>query len=159
MATPEERFWAKVNRVDDEDSCWLWTAAVDKMTGYGRFWDGVRTVLPHRYAYELANLEIPAGLQIDHRHTCSKLCVRDSHLRPATNKQNNENLSGAKANSKTGVRGVSLCKATGRWIVFVRHNGKTIYGGRYVDIDDANQAAMGLRNQLFTHNDRDHVGL
>ena len=43
--TPEERFWAKVDKSGD---CWLWTGAVDKGTGYGRFWNGERTVLPHR---------------------------------------------------------------------------------------------------------------
>jgi hypothetical protein len=37
MATAEERFWAKVARDDSEDGCWLWTAAVDRVTGYGRF--------------------------------------------------------------------------------------------------------------------------
>lgn len=34
--TVEDRFWAKVNKLDGEDACWEWTAWRSKH-GYGQF--------------------------------------------------------------------------------------------------------------------------
>lgn len=79
-----DRFVAKV---DDTGDCWLWTAAITKATGYGKFYDGERVVLAHRWSYENFIGPIPDGLQIDHlcrvRH-----CVRPSHLEPVTPREN-----------------------------------------------------------------------
>ena len=146
--TTEDRFWAKVAKTD---GCWLWMAAVDH-DGYGRFWNRSAMVLAHRYAYEL--VVGPSDAQLDHRHTCPKNCVRPDHLRPVTDKQNKENHAGARRDSKSGVRGVSW-HVRGKWIVQVKHQGKTIYGGLYAALEDAETAAIALRNRLFTHNDAD----
>lgn len=82
MRTPEERFWAKVNKTD---TCWLWTAA--KICGYGTFGIGGQNVYAHRYSYELLVGPIPTRLQIDHlcrvRH-----CVNPAHLDPVTQREN-----------------------------------------------------------------------
>ena len=73
--TPEERFWAKVDRSGD---CWLWTGSRDKL-GYG--WstaNGVRDGA-HRAAYRYTYGEIPAGMVICHR--CDNpSCVCPDHL-------------------------------------------------------------------------------
>lgn len=91
--SPEERFWAKVNKNGpvpehrpDLGSCWEWTAALTN--GYGAFgiastpdrpnqWRGI--VRAHRFSYELLIGPIPDGLDIDHlcRNT---VCVRVTHL-------------------------------------------------------------------------------
>jgi hypothetical protein len=88
MATAEERFWAKVQRGDD-DACWMWTAARNK-DGYGVLAVGGRgegNVLAHRYSYVLAHGLIPDGLVLD--HLCrDPACVNPAHLEAVTNREN-----------------------------------------------------------------------
>ena len=80
-ATPEERFWAKVDKTDD---CWLWTANRTN-AGYGHFWLDRRMVLAHRFAYELLIGPIPDGLTLD--HLCRvRACVNPAHLEAVTNR-------------------------------------------------------------------------
>lgn len=82
----EQRFWAKVDRSEGPDACWLWMRAMNQY-GYGRFWDGERLVASHRYAYELMVGPIPDGLHID--HLCrTRACVNPKHLEPVTNQEN-----------------------------------------------------------------------
>lgn len=77
------------------------------------------------------------------------------HLRAATDKQNGENRAGAQRRSKTGVRGVYWDQQRGNWYVQAVHHGKVHTGGRFTDISEAENAAIALRNKLYTHNDRD----
>jgi len=81
--TPEERFWAKVNKTE---TCWLWTANRGR-SGYGNFRYQNRQTRAHRTAYEWLVGPIPEGLQLDHlcrvRH-----CVNPEHLEPTTGKVN-----------------------------------------------------------------------
>ena len=51
----EVRFWERVAKTD---TCWLWTGCTQ--TGYGRFWDGERYVLAHRYSWQLHGGAQPA---------------------------------------------------------------------------------------------------
>jgi hypothetical protein len=102
----------------------------------------------------MANGPIPEGMVID--HMChSRKCVRPSHLQVVTQKQNSENLSGPRLASKTGIRGVSWSKVARKWTVFVRHNRRNHYGGVFVDIKEAEAAAIALRNELHTNNLQD----
>lgn len=78
------RFWAKVDIVHDDDSCWNWTASLLSADGYGQFEHGLRA---HRVAYELTVGPIPGGLHI--LHSCdNKRCVRPIHLRAGTRSEN-----------------------------------------------------------------------
>lgn len=147
------RFWAKV---DTSGSCWMWTAAANS-AGYGQIGIGGRAgrnYYAHRVSFTLANGPIPDGFQIDHIcMTCR--CVNPAHLRLATNKQNNEHKRGAQRNSKSGVRGVYR---HGRgWSAEVQHRGRHYYGGTHDTVAEAADAAKQLRNQLFTHNDKDRA--
>lgn len=97
-----ERFW---RRVEKTPACWLWMGAVQSR-GYGSF--GIargKTVLAHRFAYELCVGPIPAGLTIDHvraRGCTDKRCVRPDHLEPVTGEENSSRYARAITHCKQG---------------------------------------------------------
>lgn len=144
-----ERFWPKV---DKSGECWLWTACTTT--------DGYPTIDGrggHRIAWEFENGPIPPGRVID--HICHNIkCVRASHLRAVTQKQNMENLVGAHNNSRTGIRGVGWHKHSGRWQARLSHHGRAISVGYFTDLAEAEAAVIAKRNELFTHNDTDRNG-
>src|SRR4051794_5538943 len=77
-----ERFWAKVEVGD----CWQWTGSTTQH-GYGKFWNGHRPVLSHRFAYELLVGQIPPGMEVD--HLCRNIgCVNPDHLEIVTHAEN-----------------------------------------------------------------------
>ena len=88
--TPEERFWAKVDKADP-NACWLWTGNLNG-DGYGRLWVDGRMVSAHVFAYATFVGPIPEGLEIDHvrakgcRH---RHCVNyEEHLEAVTQQEN-----------------------------------------------------------------------
>jgi hypothetical protein len=79
--TAADRFWAKVRQTE---YCWLWTGSANRK-GYGNFWPvshrrpGSRTMLAHRFSWELHFGPIPRGLFV--LHECDNpFCVRPDHL-------------------------------------------------------------------------------
>lgn len=142
-----DRFWAKV---DQSDECWLWTACTDR-DGYGAFVLDGRRQFAHRLAYAALVGPIPDGLQVDHR--CHQRgCVRPEHLHLVTSQKNHENRSGATRTNVSGVRGVSWHSSKKRWCVKVGHQGRKYHGGQFVDLHEAEQAAVALRMRLMTNN-------
>jgi hypothetical protein len=138
----------------DGSRCWLWTGS--RIRKYGNLTAGGKMFLAHRFAYEALVEPIPVGRQIDHRHTCPKVCVNPAHLRAITQKQNCENQAGAfVTNKSSGIRGVTWGKRQKKWHVQVTHQGKNHHGGYFRDLGEAEAAAIELRNRLFTHNDAD----
>jgi hypothetical protein len=81
-----ERFEAKFIP-EPNSGCWLWTSAVNS-GGYGTF--SIRhskSVMAHRFAYEIYKSEIPHGLEVDHR-CFNRQCVNPDHLDAVSRKIN-----------------------------------------------------------------------
>lgn len=147
----EERFWSR--KVQKGNGCWSWTAGKNR-DGYGTFHIGRKTLGAHRVAYELTYGPIPPGMLVD--HTChNRMCVNPEHLRLATKKQNNENLSGLTKANTSGVRGVYWNTREGKWAARVGHHGKKIFVGYFTDLAEAERAVIAKRNEIYTHNDLD----
>ena len=149
-----ERFWDKADKSGD---CWLWTGYIQPNRngiGYGRFWDGTRLpsgspkyVTAHRFAYERLIGPIPDGLLIDHK-CINTLCVNPAHLEPVSNKRNLERQRISSRNT-SGFRGVYWSKREQKWVASVVHDGEKIYGGCWATSEQANEAAIRLRQRLY----------
>jgi len=137
-----------VSRPDDPRGCWEWTRSLTP-EGYGRVgWIGT-SQLAHRVTYELFVGPIPEELQIDHRCRNRK-CVNPDHLHAVTSKLNNENRGPGRA--KSGIRNVHWDEKRKRWIVSVKHDRRSCWGGSFIEKDEAERAAIALRNSLYTNN-------
>lgn len=152
--TNQARFWAKVHKTD---GCWNWIGH-RKPDGYGRYriptgkGSNGKAHYVHRLSYEMTTGPVPEGMQVDHLcHNTS--CVRPSHLRLTTPKQNQENRTAANSGNISGVRGVT--RNGNKWVARVRHEGKNHYAGAYPTISEAETAVIALRRTLFTHSDMD----
>lgn len=152
MKTIEDRFWEKVEKTE---GCWNWTAAKNQY-GYGIFAITKKDLHPsHRFAYQLAMGDIPAGMQVD--HICrNRACLRIEHLRIVTPAQNCQNLD-AHRDNKSGHRGVSWYTRSNKWRVRVSVRGRDYVGGMFDDLEEAAEAAKALRNSVMTHNAMDRM--
>lgn len=87
----------------------------------------------HRLLYRTFVGEIPAGFCIDHRNgnrsdnTLSNLRLADS----------SQNITNSFSKSKTGYRGVSLDRKTGKWRATAGKRGKSRYLGQFPSLIEA----------------------
>jgi len=132
-------------KLDKSGDCWLWTGYTDDK-GYGIIMNLGKRVKVHRVMYALTHGEIPDGAFIDHKCFIHN-CANPEHLRPATHKQNMENLQPVEGR----VRGVYWDNRKQRWIARVGHNGKDCYVGTYTDLEAATKAVVAKRLELYTH--------
>jgi hypothetical protein len=145
-------FW---DRVQISDGCWLWDGADDGRQGYGVVWRDGRLEKAHRVAWEMDNGPIPRDQMLD--HTCHvRACVRPTHLRLATAKQNAENV-GMSPRNTSGFKGARRYRDGVRWLAEVVHRGRKIYLGIYDTAEEAGEVARAKRAELFTHNDADRA--
>lgn len=142
-------------RVVRSDGCWAWKG-VFTANGYGRMSYRNKGYLAHRASWIIHFGHIPDGMEID--HTCfTRECANPSHLRMVTHKQNQENRSGPKKGSKTGVRGVWWHERDKRFIAKVGHEKKVVWTGRFKTLEEAEAAVIEARNHYFTHNELDKL--
>ena len=153
----KQRFWSKVEK--RKDGCWVWAGQTVSGTHgnlrYGRFRIGSHRYVAHRVSWSISHGPIPDGLQLDHR--ChNTLCVNPAHLHLVDEVRNHENLAGPNRMSNnckhSGFRGVIWHKRDHKWSVQVTHLRKNYYGGYYADVNEANRAAIALRNRLMSNN-------
>lgn len=144
--TPADRFWAKV---DKSGECWEWLAFKDR-DGYGKFMSPGLPQYAHRTAWHFLRGPIPQDMQLD--HLChNRGCVNPEHLRVATNQENQQNLRGPRATSKSGVLGVHWASHAKKWAVQIKHDDRSQHVGYFDSIEAADAAAVAARAKLFTH--------
>lgn len=92
-----DRFWANVNKdgpvvMAELGPCWQWIGRVGQ-SGYGLFQIGRHTRLTaHRFAWELANGPVPAGLLACHKCD-NRRCINQNHIFIGTHKDNSQDMS------------------------------------------------------------------
>lgn len=96
--------------------CWFWTACKFK-NGYGKIGFMGEALYAHRVSYILYNIEIPEGLQVNHR--ChNRSCVNPDHLYAGTVSQNNLDRCDVNLNSRGS--GHHLSKLTEQQVLEIR---------------------------------------
>ena len=151
---PDDLFDAlSVNtRLDGE--CLVWTGNTLKV-GYAAITHRGEREYAHRLVYKFCNGDLIPRLQVD--HSCRvKKCLNPKHLRQATVKQNQENLSKT-GRGVSGYRGVYLDRRRNAWYGQVVHHQKVHHTKSFATAEEANEAVMALRNNLYTHNEEDRA--
>lgn len=138
MAPPILPIGRVFDRISPEPNtgCWLWTGSCFSL-GYGQFHINQTPKLAHRVVYELLVGRIPDGIELD--HLCHvRSCVNPRHLRVATRRQNQSNLSGKKDGKFTSKYvGVSLNRNSGKWVSRIWAGGRSHALGSFHSEADA----------------------
>lgn len=150
---PVAHFWSQVEKTRN---CWQWSGTPN-CSGYGRLTVNGQRVLAHRFSWKIHGRGDLDGKELDHR-CLNRLCVNPAHLRIVTRKQNNENKAGANRNNPVGIRGVTFSKrATNPYRGRVTHGGVRFDLGVFATVEEAEEAVVRKRLELFTHNEVDQI--
>ena len=78
-ATPEERFWSRIDKTGGETACWRWRGAVISESGYGLASYGGKRRHTHRIAWLIKHGELPDATI---SQICgNRLCCNPAHLK------------------------------------------------------------------------------
>jgi hypothetical protein len=122
------------------------TSANASSRGYLRIWIDGRSYKAHRVAWALHNGEWPTG-QVDHING-DRADNRITNLRIATQSEQNANSS-KRRNSKSGIRGVSFHRATGKHTARLTVQGRLVLSSYHDTSEAAAAAYRTAHNQHF----------
>lgn len=98
---------------EDPSGCWEWQGKVNAVTGYGSKTFGGKTLLAHRWVWQMLLGPIPEGLVIN--HLCSnRKCVNPAHLQVTDQAGNCRHGEGAKL-SVDQVMEIKRAKPSKKW--------------------------------------------
>lgn len=124
--------------IDDADfdrvSKYKWRASVSKWGTYAVTWMRVENIGRHVYLHRFL-LDFPEGRQTKFANGDTLDCRREN-LRPASRAEI-QSGSGLGPNNKTGFKGVSFNKRSGKFKAYIKHNGKLLYLGLFHTAIDA----------------------
>lgn len=106
-----------------------------------------RLHLAHRLAWLYVHGEPPTG-HLDHIDRNPKNNAI-SNLRLCTHAENHQNT-GIRADSTSGVTGVSFNKPSAKWLAYISKNGRRHRLGLFETIDDAVAARLAAKAQIHT---------
>lgn len=109
----------------------------------------------HRVVFALANGKDPFPLEVDHIDRNS-INNNPSNLRVANRSENARNKF-TQSNNTSGLRGVTWCKRTGKWMAQIGHHKKCVFLGRFNDIKDAKKARLEAEKELHQEFSPTHV--
>ena len=113
MPEPGRTMKALVDIGSNPGDCWEWQGSVNKRTGYGKKQLNGRTLLAHRWMYEMLQGPIPDGLVVNHK--CSnRKCVNPHHLELTTQTGNCRHGFGTKLTVEA-VREIKAAKNSRKW--------------------------------------------
>jgi hypothetical protein len=93
--------------------CWEWNGSKNKTTGYGKKTVNGKSVLAHRWVYEMLFGIIPEGRVVN--HLCSNVsCVNPHHLEVVSQAENCRHGKGTKLDIEQ-VREIKAAKNNRRW--------------------------------------------
>lgn len=101
-------------------------------------------------------MHAPKGSVVDHIN-CNTLDNRKHNLRIISNAENQQNRSGATRANPSGKRGVSWNTKGSCWRARVCTNGKEIYLGMFVSLEEAHLAVSLKRQQIFPYSEMDRA--
>lgn len=113
--------------------------------GYRQIQLNYKRYLAHRLIWEMFNGPIPEGFEVDHKNG-QRDCNHIWNLRLATNNQNKYNRK-LQSNNTSGVKGVSWCKVTEKWLAQIMVKGQG-YRCRFTDKQDAVKWVKNKRVEL-----------
>jgi hypothetical protein len=137
------RFYSLVDRYSVKAGDRL--GSIDKSDGYGVISLNGRVYQAHRLAWLYVTGEWPEEL-IDHANR-DRSNNAWHNIRSADMSQNNSNVQRRRDNT-SGYKGVTWRPDKGKWQARVWANGKAYSGGHFADKEQANLAAIALRNKL-----------